>query len=71
MLKYFALGVQYVQDALRVWLEARRINYWLKILIIFLEELHELFPIVAHVHQHRLPDFFDEELKLGIFRGWI
>ena len=71
MLEYFALGVQDVQDALCVWLEAGRVNYWLKILIILLEEVHELFPIVAHIHQHRLPDFLDEELKLGILRGRI
>jgi hypothetical protein len=35
--------------------------------LIFLQVSHEVFPVITHVHQNRLLNFFKEEFMLMLF----
>ena len=68
MLKYLLIRVQDLQDLIRIRLETRSINDRLEVVIILFKEIHEFSPVVPHVYQHWLLNFFHEKLKLWIFR---
>lgn len=68
MLEYLLIRVQDLQDLIRVRLETRSINDRLEVVIILFKEIHEFRPVVPHVNQHWLLNFFHEKLKLWIFR---